>query len=130
MSEELRAQLGYQIRRFRMLAGRSQEWLAEKAGIHRNSILRYEKGDEIPLTVFISIAQALEVSVDAMIKAAIAATAGNEVAVLGLKARLRASLEREERRCDQVRMSRSSRTAQANTTLRDCSEKIGPRPER
>jgi hypothetical protein len=42
-----------------MRKGKSREWVGIQAGIHRNTVERYEKGADIPIITFIRICVAL-----------------------------------------------------------------------
>jgi transcriptional regulator with XRE-family HTH domain len=57
--EEFQNQLGAEIRRLREAKAWSQEKLGAKVGIHRNTMARYETGDDIPVMVFLRICTAL-----------------------------------------------------------------------
>lgn len=56
--------LGEKIKKFRKQKGYTQKQLAEKAGISRNSLIKYENGDMSPsIQILQQIAAALDVSV-------------------------------------------------------------------
>lgn len=57
--EQFQAALGDQIRRLREGKGWSQSDLARKAGLHRNSVLRYEAGADIPVVTCMRLCAAL-----------------------------------------------------------------------
>jgi transcriptional regulator with XRE-family HTH domain len=58
-AEEFKIQLGTEIRRLRKTKGWSQERLGARVGIHRNTLARYETGDDVPVMVFLRICTAL-----------------------------------------------------------------------
>jgi transcriptional regulator with XRE-family HTH domain len=58
-SENFQNQLGAEIRRLREAKGWSQQQLGAKVRIHRNTIARYESGDDIPVMVFLRLCTAL-----------------------------------------------------------------------
>jgi transcriptional regulator with XRE-family HTH domain len=58
-AERFCVELGEQIKRRRMRAGLSQEDLALRVGLHRNSVSRYEAGADIPMLVFVRMCVAL-----------------------------------------------------------------------
>lgn len=58
-AEEFRMLLGDEIRRLRTEKKWSQEKLAAKVYVHRNTLARYEAGDDIPIMLFIRICLAL-----------------------------------------------------------------------
>jgi transcriptional regulator with XRE-family HTH domain len=53
------AGLGAAIRARRLGAGLTQEQLAVKVGLHRNSVNRYEHGDDMPIMAFVRMCVAL-----------------------------------------------------------------------
>ena len=64
-SSELDRKLGERVRTRRLLAGLSQQGLAERRGITFQQVQKYEKGaNRIATTRLLAIADALEISVD------------------------------------------------------------------
>lgn len=57
--EDFQTRLGDEIRRLREKKGWSQEYLGTRVGIHRNSVMRYEAGADIPVMVFLRTCLAL-----------------------------------------------------------------------
>jgi transcriptional regulator with XRE-family HTH domain len=57
--EEFQLALGEEIRRLRDRKGWTQRKLAAKAGIHYNSLCRYEGGADIPVVTFMRLCVAL-----------------------------------------------------------------------
>ena len=53
--------LGQEIRRLRLKAQLSQDGLATRAGIHRNSLVRYEGGYTIPSDVLYELCDSLAI---------------------------------------------------------------------
>lgn len=61
-------ELGRRVRRRRHFLDISQETLAERAGIHRTVISRYENGEQMPLVAtLVRLAGALEASTDQLL---------------------------------------------------------------
>lgn len=57
--EQFCAALGAAIRARRLDKGLTQEQLAAKVGLHRNSVNRYEGGDDMPVMAFVRLCVAL-----------------------------------------------------------------------
>jgi predicted transcriptional regulator len=57
--KEFTTRLGMEIAKTRMRKGKSREWVGIQAGIHRNTVERYEKGADIPIITFMRICVAL-----------------------------------------------------------------------
>jgi transcriptional regulator with XRE-family HTH domain len=57
--EEFQTQIGAEIRRLREAKAWTQQKLGAKVGIHRNTVARYETGDDIPVVVFLRMCTAL-----------------------------------------------------------------------
>ena len=57
--EEFQTQLGDAIRQLRETKKWTQARLGSKVGIHRNTVARYEGGEDIPVMVFVRICTAL-----------------------------------------------------------------------
>lgn len=53
------AELGGEIRQARLDKGMSQEDLAGRVGLHRNSVARYEAGADIPIMIFVRLCVAM-----------------------------------------------------------------------
>lgn len=58
-AEQFQTELGAEIRRLREEKKWSQERLGAKIGIHRNTLARYEAGDDMPVMVFLRVCTAL-----------------------------------------------------------------------
>jgi DNA-binding XRE family transcriptional regulator len=56
------AALGEELRRIREEAGLSRQQLADRTGIHRNSIANYEGGADLPVMTFIRLCVAMGAS--------------------------------------------------------------------
>jgi transcriptional regulator with XRE-family HTH domain len=54
--------LGEELRRIREEAGLSQQQLADRVGIHRNSVANYEGGMDVPVMTFIRLCVAMGAS--------------------------------------------------------------------
>lgn len=59
--------VGEEIKRRRLERGWSAETLAAEAGIHRNSVYRYEAGGRMDLQVFLQLCAVLGLDVGAMV---------------------------------------------------------------
>ncbi|MGA9668381.1 MAG: helix-turn-helix transcriptional regulator [Terracidiphilus sp.] len=57
---EFSARLGAEIKALREQAGLTQTELAARAAIHRNSVCRYECGEDIPAIVFVRVCVAMQ----------------------------------------------------------------------
>ena len=57
--EQFCTALGAELRRIRETAGLSRQQLADRSGIHRNSIERYEAGADMPVMTFIRLCVAM-----------------------------------------------------------------------
>jgi len=60
-AEKFCAELGREIRQARVEKRMSQEELAGRVGLHRNSVARYEAGADIPIMIFVRLCLALEI---------------------------------------------------------------------
>ena len=60
-------EIGQRIRRIRKAKGLSQEQLAEKVGISTTHMSHIEANTKLSLSVFVDIAEALEVQTDALL---------------------------------------------------------------
>jgi len=58
-TQEFCTRMGDKIRELRIDKGLSQEELGGKVGLHRNTVMGYENGKDIPVMVFIRICVAL-----------------------------------------------------------------------
>jgi transcriptional regulator with XRE-family HTH domain len=67
---QLGKQLGEQLLKARRLARLSRQQLAVRAGVHRNSIHRYECGADMPITTFIRLCAAMGTDHVALLKSA------------------------------------------------------------
>lgn len=60
--EQFCTALGEELRRIRESAGLSRQQLAERTGVHRNSIANYEGGADLPVMTFIRLCVAMGAS--------------------------------------------------------------------
>jgi transcriptional regulator with XRE-family HTH domain len=61
--------VGKNLKRLRMLAGLSQQELAQKIGVTQPRIARWEKGEVMPYAQYLAkLAKALEVTIDEIIR--------------------------------------------------------------
>jgi len=60
--EQFCSALGAELRRIREAAGLSRQQLADRSGISRNSIERYEAGADMPVMTFIRLCVAMGAS--------------------------------------------------------------------
>jgi len=57
---ELRRKIGSGAKSLRVSLGHTQTELARRAGIGRSTLIRFERGDDVSLTVVIAVAMALD----------------------------------------------------------------------
>jgi DNA-binding XRE family transcriptional regulator len=58
-SDDFCTALGKELRQIRETAGLSRQQLAERSGVHRNSIANYEGGADLPVMTFIRLCVAM-----------------------------------------------------------------------
>jgi transcriptional regulator with XRE-family HTH domain len=83
--EEFQLALGEEIRRLRDRRRLTQRELAARAGIHYNSLCRYEAGADIPVVTFMRLCRALDTHMIQVLKKVLPDAAKRIAAANGMK---------------------------------------------